>query len=209
MNIQEIIPQETERGLIIGPTGSGKTVLARRLIQPFRYCVVIDPKSTMGEGKRNGEPLPGFKMCRTPEELGAAGKKHDKLQYRPSPEHRDWLEYDRVYQWIYDRGETMVYTDELFDTHNRNIAPPYLRACITSGRELGISMLSATQRPRGIDRRLLTEAEHFYVFQLRDEDDQRFLRSRMGKTRLRPFAFWYTLDKGGVPLPPRELRVKL
>lgn len=209
MNLLEITPSETERGLVIGATGSGKTVLSRRLIQPFRYVVVIDPKATMGEGKRNGEPLPGFAMCRTPEELERAARKSDKLQYRPAPEYRDWIEYDRVYQWVYERGETMLYTDELFDTHNRNIAPPYLRACVTSGRELGISMLSATQRPRGIDRRLLTEAEHFYVFQLRDPDDQRFLKARIGPTRLRQYAFWYTVDRGGVLSPPRELRVKL
>jgi DNA helicase HerA-like ATPase len=196
MDLRELAPTPSERGIIIGTTGSGKTTLATQLLRLYSRTVAIDPKQTLGAGgERRGAHLPGYELAATPRDLERLARRKEHIQYRPDLKHQNPDDWERIYDWIYRRGSTFVYTDEIFDIHHWSRPPNSFRRCITSGRELGIGMLHATQRPRGIDRRIITEAERFYVFHLRDPDDQRFLRSRIGIGRLPSFGFWYSLDR--------------
>lgn len=208
MNLKEIAPLPSERGVIIGATGSGKTTLAKAILGLYRRTIAIDPKQTLGSGDRGGGHLAWYALARTPRELERLAKKVDHVQYRPEMKYQNPQEWERIYDWIYRRGNTFVYTDEIFDIHHWSHPPNSFRRCITSGRELGIGMLHATQRPRGVDRRILTEAERFYVFHLRDPDDQRFLKARMGEDRLASFSFWYTRDADPFD-PPAIKRLKI
>ncbi len=87
----------------------------------------------------------------------------------------------------------MVATDEAFLVHHGSYAPDWLRACVTCGRELGIGMITGTQRPRGIDLRIITEAEVFLAFELRHRDDRKRMAEFAGEEFMeRPpkHAFW-------------------
>lgn len=208
MDLRELAPLPTERGVIIGATGSGKSTLARHIIALYRHVLVVDPKQTFGSGERGGGHLPGFALAKSPRELDRLGRRHERLQYRPDMDYQNPDDWERIYSWLYRRGNTYCYTDEAFDIHHYNRPPQSFRRCITSGRELGIGMLHATQRPRGIDRRILTEAERFFVFVLRDDDDRRFLSSRIGPGRLPGYGFWYTREAEPFA-PPAVKRLKL
>lgn len=207
-NLRDLAPAPNERGIIIGSTGSGKTTLARSILAQYRYVVAIDPKQTLGSGERGGGHLPGYALATTPRELERSARRYERVQYRPEMAYQNPDDWERVYNWSYRRGNHFSYTDELFDVHAWSRPPQSLRRILTSGRELGIGFLGATQRPRGIDRRLLTEAERYYVFHLRDPDDQRFLAARIGTGRLPPYGFWYSRDAEPFD-PPAIRRLKL
>jgi hypothetical protein len=167
-------------------------VLARHILQASNYeaILVLDPKCTFG-GK-NGED--GYKLVRKPSDLKRLGRRDKFIQLRPDERHQTSDDWDEAYWWAYRRGNVMVYTDETFLVMNRSYAPDGLRACVTCGRELGVGMIFGTQRPRGIDLRILTEAEVISMFDLRHKDDRKRMAEMMGEEVLRPLprhAFWH------------------
>ena len=173
-------PAPNSRSILVGKTGSGKSTLAKAIIARMGWVVAIDPKPSLGLDTELGY-LPGYALCRTPEELVSKAREHARLQYRPDPEYQDEETYDRVYYWCYKRSNTYVYTDEAY-----LVLPPSgraglgLRACITSGRERGVGMLTATQRPAAIDQRLISECDNAYVFALRKPEDRKRMSDCLG-----------------------------
>src|SRR5690242_12949099 len=205
LTLKDLRPKSDQRMMLTGATGTGKTTLARYLLQPVKPLIVIDPKCTYG-GK-SGEP--GFRMVSRPAALFGLGSSVEFVQYRPDERHQSVSDYDEVYRWVYRRGGLFVYTDEAFLVHHGSYAPDWLRACVTCGRELGIGMMHGTQRPRGIDLRLMTEAEIFVAFDLRHRDDRKRMAEMGGdEMMVRPpqHAFHYWIAGGG---PPGLARLKL
>lgn len=208
MGLKALMPARTERMLIVGTTGCGKTTLADRLLEASTYgCIlVIDPKCMYG-GVKGKE---GYRLIRRPGDLKGMRKLDTRIQFRPDEKHSTVWDYDEVYRWAYRRQDIMVYTDETFAVMNRSYSPDGLRACITQGRELGVGMIFATQRPRGIDLRILTEAENFAMFSLRYRDDRKRMAEFMGEEVMSPlpkFAFWHW--RVGVTGPPVPMRLQL
>lgn len=189
LTLKHLRPKPDQRLILVGATGTGKTTLARHLLAPFKTVLILDPKCTYG-GK-DGEP--GYTLVSSPKALRGLRKSVDFIQYRPDENHQNVWDYDEVYKWAYRRQNLMVYTDEAFLVHHGSYAPDWLRACVTCGRELGIGMMTGTQRPRGIDLRLLTEAEIFIAFDLRHKDDRKRMAEMGGDEFMqRPpqHAFW-------------------
>jgi len=64
-------------------------------------------------------------------------------------------------------------------------------------------MITCTQRPTGIDLRLLSEAEHYVCFRLRKENDRKRMAEVMGDKVVthpaRGHAFWYMRDEDEQP----------
>jgi energy-coupling factor transporter ATP-binding protein EcfA2 len=208
MQLKDICPKMTERMLLVGATGTGKTTLARKLIQSIiadnkkHPVIIIDPKCTYDpEDDR-------FKLIHSPLSLKWSGR-NQFIHYRPSPECQDVKSYDAVYKWIFARKEILVYTDETYMTMRGQRSPQWQTACVTCGRELGIGMLFATQRPSGIDLRIYTESEHKVCFYLAHDEDRKRMAQEMGKTVMidpvevaerdgqpHPHAFWRWDSRG-------------
>lgn len=205
LSLKNLRPRGEQRATVVGATGTGKTTLSRQLLYGYPAVIVIDSKCTYG-GKE-GEP--GYKMVRNPSQLRGIGARDRYIQYRPDERHQTVDDYDEVYKWCYRRHEIMVYTDEAFLVHHGSYAPDWMRACVTCGRELGIGMITGTQRPRGIDLRLLTEAEVFFAFELRHRDDRKRMAEMMGEDLMTippKYAAWYWRAGGG---SPRLVKLKL
>jgi energy-coupling factor transporter ATP-binding protein EcfA2 len=202
--VRSIIPGVRERGLLVGQTGCGKTTLGKQIIPCYSHVLALDPKISLGATDESPEGhLSGFTLARSPEELVAVAGEADWLQYRPDPEHQNIETWDQIYRWVFDRKRTFVYTDEVNLVTTYGQPTDGMKACVTSGRERGIGMLHASQRPAGIPRILLTESEHFYVFRLEAKDD----RKRLAEGEVPPLVveqpaepFWFYYKGRNRPL---------
>jgi len=152
--------------LFVGATGSGKTTLAKGLLWKRPSVVVLDPKRTftLPDGWPHETYTTMARLSRHDDNNAAA-------IYRPDPDDLD-KGCEEFFQWVFDRGDTLLYVDEAAEVSTpTKISKGYSR-CLRLGRERGIGTWSATQRPVWIYRAIYTEAEHVFVFRLRDMDDR-------------------------------------
>lgn len=166
---RNIVPSYTERAVIVGKTGSGKTTLARALLQSRPFVVIYDAKGLLR--------WPDYVRYVTLEEC-IASKLHRMIY---APRHEELADIDptyvnRFFQWVYLRANTTLYVDEVYSVCNRGEIPRYYHACLTRGREFNISTFSSTQRPKQIPAVVLSESEHYYVFQLILPQDRQRVR---------------------------------
>lgn len=105
----------TGRGVLVGMTGSGKTTLARTLLQPFQYVAIYDAKGTIY--------WPGYERVTTLREVTRA--KSYRICYSPMhSELRDESYIDGFFEWCYQRQNTFVYVDEVYAVTDRLEIPP-------------------------------------------------------------------------------------
>jgi hypothetical protein len=200
-----VTPSRTARAIAVGCTGCGKSTLEKAVLYSMPYVLAIDPKPSLGLPGH----LPGFQLCRTPMELRDHARRGARwLQYRPELAYQNEQDYDRVLLWAFRCGNRYIAIDEAYLIHNRN-AGPGLMACVTSGREKGIGMFVCTQRPCGIDQRLISEAEFAYVFELRKPEDRERMADCTGHPELEEPAtghqFWFARPGQGPVLTALDL----
>lgn len=113
-----------------------------------------------------------------------------------SDRERDLAKINRVIARFFEQAQArkfprLVYVDEMLDHFGENGYPKAgmgehrdaIKRCATAGRELGISLLCAGQRPAGIPRPLIQEASRLYLFKLDSEEDVTLLYRRLGLPR--------------------------
>lgn len=174
MDTRALVPGAGKRAVFVGQTGCGKTTLVEHLLSWRRYVVAIDPKGLLD--------WPGYRLVRTVRELGQVRPDIDRrVIYRPEPEELSDLDtLDRALDWCYQRRRCTVYIDEVYGILPRGQTPEALTACVTRGREHGVEVWSAVQRPSRIPLNLLSEAEHYYVFHLQLLEDRRRIEELCG-----------------------------
>ena len=192
--LYQIAPQRTDRALFVGKTGSGKTTLARCLLAGRTYVAVLDPKGNIA--------WPGYDRHTTFRAL--IKSRAPKLIYSPKwNELNDPDYWEAFFTWIYKRKNTTVYVDEVFAVTQGQVIPPHYHACLTRGRELGISTWSATQRPKSIPQVLKSEAEHIYTFRLKLDVDRVAIEQTTALDEALQAAlptkhvFYYSSEEGG------------
>lgn len=178
--LASLAPQPTNRALIVGQTGSGKTTLALELVRDAltrrqRHVFVVDTKGTLTWY------IPGISSQLVSKFDDAAASKAQLIIYRPTyRESQDELIQNRVWEWLYQRGHTTVYVDETAGVTQGDVFPFYYGAILMRGRELGLELWSATQRPMRIPQVVLSESEDCYAFRLRLPQDRQRVESLTG-----------------------------
>lgn len=166
--IETLAPKPTDRALFVGQTGSGKTTLAEVIVRDAherrgRHVVVVDAKGLI--------KWPGYVVVTTLKK--AIKSKETRLTYRPSyAELRNLEMQELAWEWLYKRGHTTIYVDETAAIVQGDIYPHYYGATLMRGREMGLELYSATQRPMKIPQITLSESEHVYAFRLRLPQDR-------------------------------------
>jgi hypothetical protein len=164
---------ESEHVFICGRTGSGKTWLAENFLAGMKTVVALDTKGFI-EWENAGE----VEVVSTLKEVEKfyANKKlkgMGKIIYRPVPAEMNLEDYNKFFEYCYNRQNITVYIDELMSVADSTHVPFFLKAILTRGRQRNTSCWALTQRPSGIPIITISEAKHFFVFDMNMEEDRK------------------------------------
>lgn len=158
-------------------TGSGKTYLTKRLLSKVQRLIVVDPKAKLDDW----DTMP---FDREAYRLLADGH---PVRTRVIPDERVDPEdlYNRAFAIAYEVGDVAVYIDELYGAVPPGGRPsPVLSALYTRGREFGIGVWAATQRPVWVPLFALSESQHFFTFYLQLSEDRARMAAFQGEAVL-------------------------
>lgn len=170
-----------ERVVIVGATGSGKSILAKHFLPKLNRVLVVDPKHTFR--------LDGFRIR---QKLPAFGSQW-KMIYRPGK--LDDYPMGDLFEKLFKLKNCTIYCDELATLAEKfPYATEVLGDIARTGRERHVSIWNALQRPRWVPRVFFTEAESIFVFNLRSEEDREYMSkftSEIVREPIEKFTFWY------------------
>jgi hypothetical protein len=202
--------------LIVGPKGSGKSVLASHLAAGWDRVLVYDPKGDPNADLPNSTRRHGADA--------AIAALPGRVVYQPTVEEMSDLRgaFDRVVRvaWLMRVSMGLV-LHETADVAPALGTPPYLSIWIRQGREriradgrlVHNPVVMVTQRPRHINLHGASEADHLYLFPVRNPGDLStmaglFSTSPRALSPLpTPHAFYYRGPGGSVAaMPPLALK---
>lgn len=194
----------SDRVFICGKTGSGKTYLSKHLTGSLKRLVVLDGKGTLDDWRLE----PWGRQA----ERDLLNGKPVRIRALPGIDD-DYLEYwDKVLGACYMAGDVTVYIDELYSVvpPNQN-ASNTLWACYTRGREFGLGIWAATQRPVWVPIIALSEAEHYFMFRLNMQVDRHrmaeFMTEEVESIIRDKHGFFYMQAEEDRPKYVRQLEV--
>lgn len=154
----------TDQVVLIAGTGGAKSTLAATMTLPVASLVAIDEKGALELPRARVVELPkldpddtaGFDAAvrhalawRKP---GQGAGATNRVILRPHElDIDDAAAHDRIFRAIYNRGETLVWIDEITATGaTAQRVPPYLRALSARGRTRGLGLWTLSQSPFGL-----------------------------------------------------------
>lgn len=187
-----ILPGPDSRTLIVGRTGSGKTVAAIWHLSNtdfnFRPWLVVDYKGDEGLAQIDAiEIQPGDSVPRDP----------DIYIVRPVPGADD-DEMEKTLWSVWATGRTGLYVDEGYMLPN-NAKSKAMQGIFTQGRSKHIQVIILSQRPVWLSRFAISESDYYQVFWLNDEQDRKTIERFMKypiMEKLRPYhSWWYDVKR--------------
>ncbi|MBT9175190.1 MAG: hypothetical protein DDT22_00864 [candidate division WS2 bacterium] len=183
--------KQNEHVFIAGRTGSGKTFLTRKYLAGFQTVIVLDTKGTLTWQEVEEKELT---IVTRLTDLPQA--KTSKVIYKPEYNELSFEWYDAFFKYCYFRQNVVVWVDEVMAIcPNPHKIPEFYKAILTRGREMGVAAWSLTQRPSGIPVIIMSEATHFFVFDLNmPQDRDRLVEvTGTGEFEEKPgkYKFWY------------------
>lgn len=158
-------------------TGSGKTELAKYFLREVSklYPVVIVDPNQLWLGKGNGK---NPKEWATRKELGSIDKPRLVTAFSPKWNVQciqpDEDELDKLESLCYDvmkKEDIFIYFDETEGIATATHVPKFIRVLWKRGRAHHVGAWAATQVPKGIPRIFKSQAEHFVVMKVGQEDE--------------------------------------
>lgn len=172
------LPGAEDRTVVIGPTGSGKTVLGAWVLskQNFevRPWVALDYKDEVLWDEVGDPPMRPLRLGDMPGKRGLY-----RMPVLPHQEEdlEDWL-------WkIWERGDVGLFCDEVSLIPRKHA----FKAILRQGRSKRIPVISCTQRPVDCEREVFTESQYRSLFGIEDlHRDYPVIRGLFGNNDVRP-----------------------
>jgi len=187
----KILPSEGVT--VLGMKGSGKTEMLKFLIKATRptgtrRIVIQDTKQT-GDFKE----WPSVNNLKDLHKLVA---ENPISVYAPDREEKYNPEFhEALYDWVFERWNTCIVIDELTSIVTGNQTPAAYRDLTDRGRARHVSVMQGNQKPIYLPHAALSEADHFFVFDLLVKSDREKVASILGNRVLKrpedPHGFWY------------------
>jgi ABC-type oligopeptide transport system ATPase subunit len=159
------LPKKDSRTIIVGKTGCGKTTLATKLLNLYGRVFVLDSKAELR--------LKNYIVFNTLDKVQSA--KYNRIIYSPNAsELLNKETIDDFFAYVYNQRDCCVYIDELLSITQHQFDIGYhLKAILTRGRSRNIACIMSTQSPMRLPHYVLSQAEYYYVFQLRLPQDRK------------------------------------
>ena len=198
-SVVESIPPN-KHVLVCGMTGTGKSYLAERYLLGYKYVVKLDTKDETGERHASGlSPWYGLKegkdftVCHTFSDLDDINT--DKIIYVPPYEEQTEENFNSFFRWIFERGNTILWIDELMSVGTNFRSPRELGRIMQQGRSKNVAVWACTQRPSGIPIIVPANCTYFFVFDMSLPQDRKKLVETTGMPELNEmptgYNFWY------------------
>lgn len=154
--------------LLVGPTGSGKTVAAQDMLLLRQYVVAIATKA-------KDESLDAYKGFKKLDEWPPAWNEKRVLFWRKPKALGDFASQQvaiyKLLNDVYQHGGWTVYFDDLvFVTGTLRLKEP-IRMFYTQVRSQGVSIVSSLQRPFWAPLEAVSQSTYALVFAAHDEHD--------------------------------------
>jgi len=186
------MPNSSNRVVVFGRTGSGKTFFTKWLLSHAAIeqipWVVVDYKHV-----GDYDSIPFSKTIRTGELPTKPGV------YIIKPDFKDETAID---QFLYDclrRGNIGLVFDEGASVPQREPRFKGLKTVLAQGRAKRVPVIFASQRPKHINKSLLSEGDFYARFHLSNDEDVDFVENFMPKDASERLAdyhcFWYDVGK--------------
>lgn len=213
-----------ERWAIVGKSGSGKSVFARWIDYQYYKAhwpiVIVDPK------KRYVDAALGDEFSHDPATSSIAKpfRIMDGL-FNPDAKCQIYLPtfpamadatLNKLFFSLLERGGVVLHIEDMSQVANESKSPIGLTALMTDGRAAEVVMLMCAQRPVGIPRNMVDQAENFVFFRMPDIDDRTRASKILGDKRVEntilPKRYFWYLHEGDdyptkfSPLPLSEVK---
>lgn len=175
--------RQGEHATLLGSTGSGKTTLARQILPIRTYVAAIATKPE----DENLEALIRRDGYRRVKRWPPDDRRDPRVVFWPPSGGLSDIELQReaildVLDDIWHAGRWTVYLDEVDETSNALGLDRELRRMLRQGRAAKITLVGATQRPRGIPLEFYSQATHLFFWQQNDEADLARISELGGRT---------------------------
>lgn len=160
--------------LIFGKRGSGKSYLAKKLIEKESRLVIFDTMSEYENGvifgPENYNEFLNFWL--------KVYRGRFRLIYRPvKPD----AEIERISDLVYNLGGCCFLVEEIDCYCTAYQISDTFASIIQRGRHKNITLIGITQRPYGIHRLLTSQAKEIFIFNTNEPRDREYLRTLLGQ----------------------------
>jgi DNA helicase HerA-like ATPase len=194
MSVKFKLPNATERAVIFGRTGSGKSVFMVWLLSHAsieeRPWIILDYKQD-----HYLKSIPYAQKLKLGDLPKKAGIYIVNIDYRNDAEET----VDDYLFSILKRGNIGVFIDEGSNLPQREPKYRGLKAIFAQGRSKKVPFLFATQRPAWINKSVLSEADYYVSFALATDSDKARVKEFMPEEATGPLAayhcHWYDIKQ--------------
>ena len=186
--------------LVCGMTGTGKSFLCEQYLSRYKYVVKLDTKDETDERLSQGvsawdglEEGKDFTIVRKLEDLDEC--ETDKIIYVPDYDEQNEETFNIFFRWIFDRGNTILWIDELMSIGTVQKYPKELGRLMQQARSKNVGVWRCTQRPSGIPSIVPASCSYFFVFDMALPQDRKKLVDTTGMIQMYDmptgYNFWF------------------